>query len=76
MQSHLGSVVECLAGIAWLGSKFFRTFASHAHGHEWPRPSHDKSILLATCFIIVGILSLTYPFMFLQYFFNKRNGQS
>jgi hypothetical protein len=26
MQPHLGSVVWCLAGIAWLGSKFFGAF--------------------------------------------------
>ena len=26
MQSHLGSVVWCLASIAWLGSKFFVAF--------------------------------------------------
>ena len=26
MQSHLGSVVLCLASTAWLGSKFFGTF--------------------------------------------------
>jgi hypothetical protein len=26
MQPHLGSVVWCLASIAWLGSKFFKAF--------------------------------------------------